>query len=230
MKIYLSKAMRWARDFIGDLPFIGHFLTKCSAKDCWIAAIEYLNLVIWSTMPFWLGTGLLYVQSTNSQSLNEVFQSTFKNGELFVYTISTLTPITYLTLFEDPKGRFPHRLGVGTLAFIMIICCACLFALQKASVATKGDVLFYGSIYFATGAVALRYLAILYNKTKLPLSVEQDFTRSTGDLISKFDDALDKLDANSQHSAAPIPNNNNFDAALAMADAHSKPMTPQGDR
>jgi hypothetical protein len=230
MKIFLQSAWRWISGFLGKLPFIGHFLTKCSAKDFWTAGIEYLNLIVWSTMPFWLGTGLLYVQAANTQSLDQVFQSTFKNGELFVYTISTLTPITYLTLFEDPKGRFPHRLGIGTLAFMMIICCACLFALQKASVSTKGEVLYYGSIYFAFAAVFLRYLAVLYNKTKLPANNEQDFVKSTDNLISKFDDAVDKLDVNSQGVVMPARNTDDFDDVLAKADAQCQPDTPQGGR
>jgi hypothetical protein len=187
--------LKWLSEKRKAFPLLGH-LTTVRLADLWNAAIEYLHTLIWSTMPFWLGAFILYIQtSSGSKPLFEVFQSTFRNGELLVYTISTLTPITFYTLFEDPKGRFPHRLGIGTLAIIIIISCASLFALQKAAVSTKKDLIFHCSVVFTLCAILLRYIAAVYHKTRVPTLKEPDFTSSTNNFNRDFDKALDRVEA-----------------------------------
>ncbi|MGM3274333.1 hypothetical protein [Ralstonia sp. 24A2] len=185
----LKNSLGTAKNLIAKIPVFGH-LFLCTRRQYWETLVEYSNALIWSTMPFWLGAGILLVILNNGQpSLRLAFTSTIQNGELLVYTISTLTPITYLTLFEDPKGRFPHRLGMGTIAIIVIIICACLFSLQKGTVLTKPDYLFYASVIFAPFAVCLRFVAILYSKTKLPVPTENDFIKDKNDFFAEFEQA-----------------------------------------
>lgn len=195
-------------------PFFGHLIAKCPPVEFWDAGVEYLHTLVWSTMPFWLGAGLLYVQKSSAgHDLLDVFTGTFRNGELLVYTISTLTPITYFTLFEHREKRFPHRLGIGTIAIILIISCATLFSLQKAKVDTKPDMIYEWSLYFAAFAIMLRYIAIIYNRTKVPLTNELDLTQPLTDFVDELDVVLDE-------SAAA--NASDFDQAFgAVLDAQT---------
>lgn len=189
---------RWVRNTLTGvrlklqcMPFFGHLL-RCRPTDYWNASVEYSHALVWSTMPFWLGALVIYVQeSTGNKEILEVLTGTFKNGELLVYTISTLTPITYFTLFEDPDRRFPHRLGIGTIAIILIISSASLFALQKGQVQIKQPDLFTLSLFLSGTAIVWRYIAVLYNRTKVPVIAERDFTENSERFMADLDDAID---------------------------------------
>ncbi|MEM5461613.1 hypothetical protein VSR69_43650 [Paraburkholderia phytofirmans] len=184
---------KWARFHraISKIPLIGH-LFECAWKDFWDSFIEYSNSLLWSTMPFWLGAIILFVQEQNGvKTFLDTFTGTFRNGELLVFTIGTVTPITYMTWFEDPKRRFPHRLALGTVAVILIVLCASFFALQKGKVPTKSDYIYLTSLGFACVAIFLRYIAIVYNKTKYPHTTEQDLIQPAADFASEFDIATE---------------------------------------
>lgn len=182
----------WKKIFrlLSKLPIVGH-LFSCKRPDYWAAFVEYFNAFLWSTMPFWLGAFLIFAQTSNGDTsfLNTLI-GTFKNGELLVYTIGTLTPITFMTLFEHHNQRFPHRLGLGTIAIVMIIGCASLFALQKAHVPTKNEYIYFSSLALAIAAVAFRYIAMVYNRVKLPTVNEKQLTQTTSTLEEELNAAL----------------------------------------
>ncbi|MFD2425596.1 hypothetical protein ACFSUI_17850 [Ralstonia solanacearum] len=166
-------------------------------------------------MPFWLGAAVLFVQQQNgSMTLLDTFTGTFRNGELLVFAIGTVTPITYMTLFEDPKGRFPHRLALGTLAVFLIVFCASFFALQKGKVATKADYIYYASLVLAAIAIALRYIATVYNKTKYPQTTEEDLIEPTTDYVLEFDKATEGVVASASDATLPA---GSFEDAFAEA-------------
>jgi hypothetical protein len=221
MRLLFKKIKEWSilifrnRD---QTPFLGHLIAKCPPIEFWKAGVEYLHTLVWSTMPFWLGAGLLYVQKSSvGQDVWTIFTGTFRNGELLVYTISTLTPITYFTLFEDREKRFPHRLGIGTIAIILIISCAALFSLQKAKVDTKPEMIYEWSLYFAAFAIMLRYIAVIYNRTKVPVTTELDLTQPVTDFVNELDVVLD------QNAAT---NASDFDQGFGAAlDAQASRMT-----
>ena len=184
------------------LPIFGHIF-KCRWKDFWDSLVEYSNALIWSTMPFWLGAVILFYQQQNgNKAFIDTLTGTFRNGELLVFTIGAVTPIIYLALFEDPKGTFPHRLSVGTLAMFLIVVCASLFALQKGQVATKGSLVYYSSLIFAAVAISLRYLSILYNKTRFPSTTENDLIQSSTTFLDEFTAATNETI--SSHNVAPV--------------------------
>ncbi|KVN38329.1 hypothetical protein WT11_05270 [Burkholderia stagnalis] len=185
-KIYAAFAARI------NIPIFGHIF-KCKWKDVWDSFVEYSNSLLWSTMPFWLGALVLFYQQQNGdKSFVDTLTGTFRNGELLVFTIGAVTPITYLTLFEDPKAAFPHRLSLGTLAMFLIVICASLFALQKGKVTTKTDLIYYTSLIFAAVAITLRYISILYNKTKYPVTTENDLVRPAQVFFEEFEMATDE--------------------------------------
>ncbi|HDR9133837.1 TPA: hypothetical protein QDA91_004992 [Burkholderia vietnamiensis] len=174
------------------IPIFGHFF-KCRWKDVWDSSVEYSNSLLWSTMPFWLGALVLFYQRQNvDTTFVDTLTGTFKNGELLVFTIGAVTPIIYLTLFEDPKAAFPHRLSLGTLAMFLIVICASLFALQKGKVAIKTDLIYWSSLIFALIAITLRYISILYNKTKYPVTTENDLVRPAQVFFEEFEMATDE--------------------------------------
>jgi len=187
----MSPKTRWVRvrGALAKIPLIGH-LFECAWADYFESLVEYSNSLLWSTMPFWLGAVILFVQEQNgAKTFLDTFTGTFRNGELLVFTIGTVTPITYMTWFEDPKRRFPHRLAIGTFAVFLIVLCASFFALQKGKVPTKSDYIYYTSLAFAAVAISLRYIAIVYNKTKYPHTSEQDLTRPSSDYTDDFERA-----------------------------------------
>ena len=181
-----AKAMR---TLLSKTPLFGH-MVKCTYDQYWDAFVEYSNSLMWSTMPFWLGAIILFFQQGNGdQTFLETLTGTFRNGELLVFTIATLTPIIFMTLFEYPKDRYPHRLALGTLASLLIVCCAALFSLQKGHVPTKAGYVYYASLGFTAFAVFIRYVAIVYNKAKLPHTTEKDLVEPTTAFVDDFDRA-----------------------------------------
>ncbi|MBR8070229.1 hypothetical protein KDX14_12005 [Burkholderia cenocepacia] len=198
------------------IPIFGHIF-ECRLKDFWDSAVEYSNTLLWSTMPFWLGALILFYQKQNGdKSFLDTFTGTFSNGELLVFTIGAVTPITYLTLLEDPKGLLPHRLSLGTLAMSLIVICASLFALQKSQVGTKGNLVYYSSLVFAAIAITLRYVSILYNKTKLPVTTENDLVRNGQKFVHEFMMATD-VTVSEHPVAAPSTGQDDFDRRFGDA-------------
>ncbi|KVP24301.1 hypothetical protein WJ86_14630 [Burkholderia multivorans] len=74
----------------------------------------------------------------------------------------------------------------------LIVICASLFALQKGKVTTKSDLIYYSSLIFAVIAVTLRYISILYNKTKYPVTTENDLVRPAQVFMEAFEVATDE--------------------------------------
>lgn len=212
MKWEIKKILKAAYKKLCKLPLFGH-LFECKIKDLWASFVEYSNGLFWSTMPFWLGAAILFVQTQNgNKTLLDTLTGTFRNGELLVFAIGTVTPITYMTLFEDPKGRFPHRLALGTLAAFLIIFCASFFALQKGKVDLKLDYIYYASLGFAASAIVLRYIATVYNKTRYPQTTEQDLIDPTKTYVEEFDLATEAVVASTATPAA-----NGFNEAFEQA-------------
>lgn len=186
-------------------------LFQAGRKTCLGALYEFTYLFLWSILPFALGALTLYVISdAENKSLLEFGKSTFRNGELLVFTISMLAPILYLTLYDpDKAGPFPHKLPISTAVALIVVTCAALFALLKAHAVKDTEFVFKLSIFLTLLALGFRYLALIYHRLRMPDLNEiglrsaqnafvADFDRhhpasesqSTNDFMTKFKDHL----------------------------------------
>ena len=145
-------------------------LALAGRKAFSLALYEFSYLVLWSVLPFALGGLVLFViANPGSKSYFDFTASTFRNGELLVYTISTLAPTLYLVL-HDPDGarRFPHKLPLSTIVMLIIVVCAALFSLLKANTVKDSGSVFSISVALTILGLCFRYLAMVYHRIRMP--------------------------------------------------------------
>ncbi|CAG0984273.1 hypothetical protein MTYP_01925 [Methylophilaceae bacterium] len=159
---------RWGGE-IQHLWLIGT-LFRAGRKTYARALYEFTYLFVWSVLPFFLGAITLYVISDQSDKNHfELALSTFRNGELLVFTISMLAPILYLVLHDPQQAEpFPHKLPVSTTVTLIAVTCAALFALIKANAVKDVDFVFQFSVALTLVALIFRYLALVYHHVRLP--------------------------------------------------------------
>lgn len=152
------------------------------------AFYEFTYLLLWSILPFALGALVLYVTSeASNKSFYEFGLNTFRNGELLVFTISMLAPILYLTLHDPEQAEpFPHKLPISTVVALIIVTCASLFALLKASAVKDISFVFDLSIILTIVALIFRYLAIVYHKIRLPTLTERELRAPQENFVESF--------------------------------------------
>jgi hypothetical protein len=183
--------------YLEHLWLIGS-LFKANRKTYAEALYEFTYLLLWSILPFALGTLTLYVASdSNEKDLLELGLSTFRNGELLVFTISMLAPILYMTLYDpDRAGPFPHKLPISTVVALIVVTCAALFALLKAHAVNDIKFVFNLSVILTLLALIFRYLALVYNRIRMYQITETDFRSDQSSFISEYKAHID--DVNSQ--------------------------------
>jgi hypothetical protein len=180
-------------DHCSKLWLIGTLL-KIDRPTYASAFYEFLYLFLWSILPFALGSLVLYV--TDNALNKDLFQlslKTFSNGELLVFTISMLAPILYSTL-HDPDGatRFPHKLPISTVVTLVMVTCAALFALLKASAVKDVPFVFNLSIWLTALALAFRYLSLIYHKYRLPPTTELKMREGQVEFVNEYRNHIEK--------------------------------------
>lgn len=163
-------------------------LFRAGLSTCASAFYEFIYLFLWSVLPFFLGALVLYVTSdAMDKNFYELGLNTFRNGELLVFTISMLTPILYLTL-HDPENAapFPHKLPISTAVALIVVTCASLFALLKASAVKDVPFVFEFSVILTIVALIFRYLAIVYHKVRMPVLTEQDLRAPQDSFVEDY--------------------------------------------
>lgn len=173
--------------YLSHLWLIGS-LFKAGRKTYAGALYEFTYLLLWSILPFGLGALTLYVASDDQgKSFIDFWLSTFRNGELLVFTISMLAPILYLTLHEpDQAGQFPHKLPISTVVALIVVTCAALFALLKAHAVKDIDFVFKLSVILTLLALAFRYLALVYHRLRMPQITENELRSAQDDFVNDY--------------------------------------------
>ena len=152
----------------GKIPLIGH-LVDTSGIDHWTAVTELFPRLILSTLPFWLGSIVIY--ATNSAPDKEYFSilaSTVNQGELLIFSTSLLAPFFYMAL-HDPAGSraFPSRLPHAILVVIVTVVCSVLFSLRRAGVWVDLAFVCKASVGLTLFSLLLIYLAMVYHRARL---------------------------------------------------------------
>lgn len=152
------------------------------------AFYEFMYLLLWSILPFALGTLVLYVTASDpNKDIFELSLHTFQNGELLIFTISMLAPILYLTLHDPEQAEpFPHKLPISTIVALVIVTCASLFSLLKASSVKDLPFVIGLSVVLTIVALVFRYLAIVYHKVRLPPLTERDLREPQDTFVENF--------------------------------------------
>lgn len=166
-------------------------LTLAGRKAFASALYEFSYLVLWSILPFVLGGLVLYViagPGATNKSYFELAIGTLRNGELLVFTISLLAPTLYLVV-HDPDGakrNFPHKLPLSTIVMFVIVVCAALFSLQKAGTVKDPDAVFAISVVFSAVGIVIRYLAMVYHRSRMPDVPESALRADEHDFVKQF--------------------------------------------
>lgn len=178
-------------------------LFKCTKDNFLGAFYELLHGLVFATMPFWLGGLVLMVLAPPPTSVElsdtnafafwighywHSVVSTLSKGELLVFAISLLSPTLWLVTYE-PKGadKLPHRRPVSTLAVIVIVIGAVLFALLKKNDGINVNAVFWISVTLTCLAFCLRYLGFVYHGYRLPDVSEIQLRQPTEDWMKSVD-------------------------------------------
>lgn len=166
------------------------------------AFYEFLYLFLWSVLPFALGALVLYVTSSDpDKNFFQLGLNTFRNGELLVFTISMLAPILYLTLHDpDRADKFPHKLPISTVVTLVIVTCAALFAVLKASSVKDFPFVFELSIGLTGLALCFRYIALVYHRYRMHSPTEMEMRSQQMDFVNDFRHHIEKNTTTDQQS------------------------------
>jgi ABC-type Fe3+ transport system permease subunit len=186
----LSRSKAW----LAEAWLLGT-LFKCTRENYLGALYEFTHGLVFATMPFWLGGLVLTVHAHSSDpvlrsagDLADAFwthtRSTFSRGELLVFAISLLSPTLWLAAHEPKRAdSLPHRRPILTLAIVVILVGAAMFALTRSPQQPNAQLVVWISIALTVAAFFLRYLALVYHSYRLPDVSERDITRPTEDFM-----------------------------------------------
>lgn len=197
--IWLLETFPKLRDFLSKIWFFGAVF-KAGRETLAGAFYEFCYIFSWSVLPFALGALTLYVAQTDSISIFENAISTFKNGELLVFTISMLVPVLYMVLFDpDKAGPFPHKLPISTVVTLIIVISASLFALLKAKAVLRPEFVFELSLLLTLFALIIRMLALIYHRIRMPSPNEEDLRAPQQGFVNDYEKHI-KSSANSSQN------------------------------
>jgi len=181
----LKLKLLWEK--LSHSPLFGTLLL-CSKNNYIDASIEFGTLLVWATMPFWLGGLVHYAVSVKpNKDLCDLIVGTFRNGELLVFVISVVTPTLYLVNKPDQEKSFPHALFLSTIVIVIIVVSAVMFSLQKSGVTLLDvDFIFQLSVILTISGLTLRYLALVYHRYRMPVPNEKQMRQGQKNFVDEF--------------------------------------------
>lgn len=161
------------------------------------ALYEFGYALVWSIFPFILGALTLYVTNNDpDKEFIDLASKTIRNGELLIYTISMLTPILYLVLYDPEQAdSFPHKLPLSTLVTVIAVTSSALFALMKAQAIKDSEFVLQLSIILTVVALFTRYLSLVYHRVRMPDTKERDLRADQDMFVQRY----------SNHVGSPAP-------------------------
>lgn len=160
--------MKLFRRYFSKIPLLGH-LSGTSWSDHWTAIVELTPSLILSTLPFWLGSIVIYVtNSAPDKQYLAILASTVNQGELLIFSTSLLAPFFYMAL-HDPAGSraFPSKLSHAIFVVVITVISSGLFSLLRANVWVDLSFVLQASIGLTLLSLFLIYLAMVYHRARL---------------------------------------------------------------
>jgi hypothetical protein len=150
------------------LPIVGG-LAYCSTANHAAALKEFAVVAGFATATFWLSAFLAQFSVANAAtSYPDLVLRTVSRGELFIFSVSILGPVLYTALDEPSWARrgFPEKLLHIGLTVILTLLAATGFSGVKLTPDPNLAFALQSSLTIAAIAIVLRYLTILYNKSR----------------------------------------------------------------
>ena len=140
------------------IPFIGGF-TKTSKDDHISAIWEIIYMILISTLPVSVAFLALKIAGHGTD-----FFPLIQNGELYVYSATTLAPVFYLIAKDRDKAqRFPsihwYIISTGLIVLLSTI----VVTLQRLGLLDPESIWINGSIYLFSFTVFILYTVFVYN-------------------------------------------------------------------
>lgn len=129
-------------------------------------------VVIVSTTPVWLGGFVNFSLTANIDRTFlgywEILNRSLQQGELFLYCMSIIAAITWLSNKEWRRGRFPLRLFFNVFAMLVFGVSVMFFGIDLVRVGLDTETILTTSKILYVSSVAIYYLVAVYNRIEPP--------------------------------------------------------------
>jgi len=152
-----------------NIPLVSGLL-ECKRRDHWYALQEFFVIIIFSTVPIWVGGFVVYLSSKLSKmTYIESIIINISNGELFLYSAAILAPIFYIALIDYPGTKiFPNRLShIGSIVIVLVLS-SVAFGLQRMGIKLLDSLIFKTSCIFFIITLVFFYIALVYKNRRFP--------------------------------------------------------------
>lgn len=167
-------APAWLCGFCAKIPILGA-LSQTTLKDHAEALKRLCLPLIISTAPIWGGTLVLFVKHTLSNPDNPLldlwncFKIIIQNGELFIYSASTLAPVMYIVTRERSDiSSFPGKYTFIALVWVCSALATIIFTTERYIPQQLPDVMLNFSMAVYVLAVLVFYFALVYDNAFPP--------------------------------------------------------------
>lgn len=186
----MSLSSEQAKRLFSRTPLVGPSF-ECSPSEHWRALTELLAGLFWSMLPIWVGTFVALLklkgEAFDLQRIHSAFTGTVAGGELFIYAAAFLAPIFWIVHYNPPGGgQFPSSLAHSILTLIITVFAALSFGLQRSGQDLNPTVLHALSVWFFWVAVALIYLATLYDNHRLPTMLPEEIKSQEDKFLNSY--------------------------------------------
>ncbi len=163
----------WCIWLFSKLPIIGG-LPRTTRRDHIEALQEIRRSLLISTSPIWVGAFVIFIGKVSSPSpfsgwmIWECFKNIIKNGELFIYSATTLAPAMYIvTRDRENVSSFPSRHTFIDFVIIFTAISVATFTYQRVKPQQFPDIIIYISMIMFVLSIVIFYFALVYNNTFL---------------------------------------------------------------
>src|ERR1700690_855172 len=176
-------------NFVRKAPLLGG-LVDCDGSDHWEALGQTFIVLLFSTVPIWLGSLIVYGSGKNLEgaAFRAAIRGSVANGELFMYCTALLTPMLWVAFVDLPGARaFPGKISQMVLIGVVNGLAAIFFGLISAGRPLNPTFTFQTSAYMFGSSVLLLYVGTVYHVSRVAEATtefkrqEGDFTKEVGE-------------------------------------------------
>jgi hypothetical protein len=176
------------RDFVRKAPLLGG-LVDCDGSDHWEALGQTFVLLLFSTVPIWLGSLIVYGSGKilAAAAFKDAIHGSIANGELLIYCTALLAPIFWVSLANLPGVRaFTNKTSHIVLIVLIDFLAGAFFGLISASKPLNDTFIFQSSAFLFGFSIVLLYLGTVYHVSRIAKPPrefkrqETDFTKAVG--------------------------------------------------
>lgn len=175
------------KKMLREMPLFGG-LVDCGLSDHWEAAQQLFVVLVFSTIPIWLGSFLVWItgEASGLPGLGEALRGSVENGELFIFSTTLLAPIFWIALIDPPGARiFPSKVSHMLFIGVVNLVAAGVFGIQKSGRPLNTNAALTISFWLFLFSLLLLYLGTVYHNSRLP-DAAKEFKDNENDFIDRF--------------------------------------------